>query len=790
MMWQRSAIIFLFIVWTLFPLQVEAKQGTVKGGNEVGRLVMQYAEALSNSQVKQWAAVDLGCLARQRAQAGSAPRPLSADAAQQCWDETLKAHAAMVAQEAETGVFGAIGQGVGFGMLHDRHRATETWKEYPPALFVSPAVVRRDHGPAPHLTLVRVSPDQPIALTGLAGPDPVGLKGQAVDVKVVYTDPLTAPLALRPEEVWWVNGAQRRFGPIREVIARFVVVSGLRKFGYPVDQAVMNEALSDAPRIPTAHYGTRPEAGRVFEQLSSDSPQRLLKGELVMGSARWWERAESKAQFHDALQRASRLSGPDRAELLSRLLLLDPTDPEANGLRGDDAYLAFLQQGVVKGGLAARNEATLWQLAELYWTIQAQTWRQELTAVAEGHEPAADALYKAVGAYDVLSSQGRANVEQRRRLGALNRWNNDPTLALAIHERLLTETPPNSSHYGQVLTEIAWDRIQWVSWERRYDHPWLVQARADATQAAALVEQPHDKLMADYALVVVESLTFPRNLTALQQRLQQVKQDLDNIPGAKGLWSHLVANELVKALMPQSQTVVLPTPPRSSEVLDVAVHANPPRQEIVWQWNFDQDTPKAIPSGFVAISTQGAEAPDWQVLVDDKAPTPRQLVAQTRPCSISGCAHLLVADHVRATYPDVVVQIEDVSSDGHGEAGIALAILDNETFYAITLNASTGVVTTRQISNGQTTVLGAVPVKLAARAWHRLRVQRINFLHLDKGRLGVFVDGAQVAAVDDVVLPQEGRIGLITIGPTAAKFDGLHVLDLVSNRPLSGPAAY
>ena len=135
-----------------------------------------------------------------------------------------------------------------------------------------------------------------------------------------------------------------------------------------------------------------------------------------MGSARWWERAEAKAQFHDALQRASRLSGPDRAGLLSRLLLLDPDDPDANGLRGDDAYLAFLQQGVAKSELAARDEATLWQLAELYWTIQAQNWRQELTAVAEGHEPAADALYKAVGAYDALSSQGRANVEQRRRL--------------------------------------------------------------------------------------------------------------------------------------------------------------------------------------------------------------------------------------------------------------------------------------------------------------------------------------------------------------------------------------
>jgi hypothetical protein len=69
-------------------------------------------------------------------------------------------------------------------------------------------------------------------------------------------------------------------------------------------------------------------------------------------------------------------------------------------------------------------------------------------------------------------------------------------------------------------------------------------------------------------------------------------------------------------------------------------------------------------------------------------------------------------------------------------------------------------------------------------------VQRINFLHLDKGRLAVFLDGAQVAAVDDALLPQEGHVGLITLGRTTARFDTLHLLDLVSNRPLSGPAAY
>jgi hypothetical protein len=92
--------------------------------------------------------------------------------------------------------------------------------------------------------------------------------------------------------------------------------------------------------------------------------------------------------------------------------------------------------------------------------------------------------------------------------------------------------------------------------------------------------------------------------------------------------------------------------------------------------------------------------------------------------------------------------------------------------------------------DGRATIVGEITVKLAQRPWHNLRVQRINFTHLDRGRIGVFVDGAQVAAVADMVLPEEGFIGLVTFGRTAAKFDSLHLLDMVSNRPLSGPAAY
>ena len=771
-----------------FVLQSHAAPTTAASQHDAGRFVLQHVDALIHSHIDAWAAADLGCLNRARAMVvGSVPK-LTPDLARRCWDDTLRGHTAMVSQQTESGVFNATGQGVGLGLLHDRHRATENWKNYPPAVFVSPPIILKGHAQIPQATVVRISPLQPFALSNIKEGSLVSVRGRAVDIKIVYPDPLTAPLALRPEEIWWVNGSQRHFGPVREVVARFIVVTGLRKFGFAADRAVMNEVLPGVPLIATTQYGLRPDNGRKFDQ--ADPTQALLKGELVRRSTRWWEPTDAEPLMQETLERAAHLTATDRADLLTRLLLIDPKHVDTHILRGEDAYQAFLKQGITKGGLAANDGAALQRIAELYWTIQAQTWRQELTSVAEGYEPAADALYRSLASYEALGQLHRATSEQRRRLGVLIRWNNDPTGALGIHEALLHDTAPDTAEYAKILTESAWDRIQFVSWNRRYDHPWLQQAQAEAKQAVELLTQPYDKLHAHYVLVAAESLSIPRNLNQFHQQMQQVKQDLDQIPGVKGLQGQLVANDLVKSLTPEASAIVLPSPPRSREVLDVAVHAHPPKQDILWQWSFDQDQPGQPPAGFLRLNRSAQDAAVWQVHDDQEATNGTQRLVQSFACSSSDCVRLLVADGIKTTYPDVTVQVRSPSIKDQSEAGIAIAVADANNYYAITLQTTAGLVTTRRVTDGVATVLGQVATKLSAKPWHTIRVQRINFLHLDKGRLAVFIDGAQVAAVDDAILPREGHVGLVALGSTDAQFDSLHILDLVSNRPFSKPAAY
>ena len=781
----RTYLVFLLVAIGM-PLTHSglAAAGHAQGNTLTGesaRLALRYAEALAAGHIDDWARLDLGCLSRLRNAATGSPQTRS-QIARICYDDTVNAYRAMIEDTSEPGVLGPTARGRGLGLLSETHRHASLWKDYPPALFLSPAAVRSSLKTPPTVELRTVSPTRSIAIgQGTAAPLTAG--GTLVELAVTYPDPFAAPIALAPNEVWWASGSARRYQPVHSVVIRLVVASNLRRLGYAEDRAVINEVLPDAPRIPATSYGLNP---------TDASLQPEIRGRFVLGSARWWTRALAGERYSAVLKQAELTADKqEKRALLASLLFLDPTDPHVNAQLGALEFEAFLCEGLAKAGIGAPDEAMKRQVAELYWNLQAQTWRQELTDVAVGHSPAAEAFYAAFQALEAAVGTGTASPELQRQLGVLHRWNNDVPAALALHESLLRATEKdNLPARSRLLADLAWDRIQWVSWERRYDHPWLQQAQDEARQAMELANTPIARLVPAQALFLGEALAFTRTPDGLRARLQAVKDSHEHLAGVTGLWPYLVGNDVVKALVPDGQRVTLPTTARASDVLDVEVHAKPPHQDIVWQWNFEQDAPETIPSGFVAMSTPGAEPAGWRVLPDGKLPTPGKLVIQDRPCGTDECAHLLLADRIRTTYPDATVQLAELSPGSGGEAGLALAVRDNRNFYSVTLDPSTGKLTTRRVTDGRTTVLGEITVKLAQRPWHSLRVQRINFLHLDRGRLSVFVDGAQVAAVADEWITQEGSIGLITVGGTAAQFDGLHLLDLVSNRTLSGPAAY
>jgi hypothetical protein len=733
-------------------------------------MARDYAEAMAAGKVTEWAGFDLGCLTRQMKREGSGVSPQNQGIAQNCWKDTLAAHRDLVRDEPESGIFGAMGRGTGLGLIHESHRHADFWKDYPPALAISPAVVfQGQQASLPQVTVAGTRPSRAGGLLLVQGQNPVEVQVVEVHLLVTYPDPMVAPLALRPGEPWWASGVIRRYGPVRTLLVRFFVVSGLRNYGYAVDHAIVNEGLVDVPQL--AEPGS--------PGILPDSPK-------------WWDRNQAAQLFEDELREAQRLDSlTDRLGKYRRLLLLDPNHPALNAALGADLYLTFLREGIAKGAIGATDEATLFRLVELYWNLQAQTWRQEFTEVATGHSRSAEAFFAAIPALEIAVRGTAGTQEMRRNLGALYRWNNDSASALRMHEELLSKVPPTDQVLrGQLLSEIAWDRIQWLSWNRRYDHPWLAQAREEAKESLRLADSPLDKLIAAQASLIIEALSVPRDQQRLQTSVQLSRSQHDQILGITGLWPHLIGNDLVKSLVSGGTQTVIPSPARSSEVMDNAVHHTIQDHNMFRTWNFDQDALGNVPSGFTAGPTGNRAFDTWRIEAETTAPAPPHVVTQTSPCLESGCFRVLLADAHIFEQADIVVHFRQVSSAGQGEAGLLLAARDTQNFYAVAVNPGTGQLSIYRIQNGEASLLGTGQGKLKKGSWHVLRVQVVNSAHVDHPRVEIYLDGyeAQLTAVE--ALQGGGQIGLITTGDMVAQFDRLHVMEMLTSRPLSTPAAY
>lgn len=733
-------------------------------------IALDYAKAMVAGEVTKWAEFDLACQTREMRLRNSHVSQPHHEISQKCWEDTLAAHRDLIRDEPESGIFGALGRGTGLGLIHESHRHADFWKDYPPALAISPAVVSQDQQASPpQVTMVGAQPSRPGGLILVPGQDPVEVQVEAVHLLVTYPDPMVAPLALRPGEPWWASGVIRRYGPVRTVLVRFFVVSGLRDYGYAVDQAIVNEVLPNAPQL--AEPGS--------PGILPDSPK-------------WWDRNQASQLFEDELLQAQRLDSlTDRLEKYRRLLLLDPNHPALNAALGVDLYRTFLREGMAKGGIGATDEATLFRLVELYWNLQAQTWRQEFTEVATGHSRAAEAFFAAIPALEIAVRGNAGTPEMKRILGALFRWNNDSASALTIHEALLKDVPDtNRVRRSQILSEIAWDRIQWLSWNRRYDHPWLAQASEEAKEAITLAESPLDKLIPAQATLIIEALSVPRDQQRVQASVEFSRSLHDQILGVSGLWPHLIGNDLVKALVSEKPQVTIHAPTRSSEVMDTAVHHTIQDRNMLRTWNFDQDVVGSAPSGFTAGPTSERAVDTWRIEADSTAPGTQQMVTQTVPCSEKECFRILLADTHIFDQPDIVVHFRQTSSAGQGEAGIVLAARDTRNFYAVAVNPETGQVSAYRIENGVATLLGTGQGKLKKGSWHVLRVQVVNSAHVDHPRLEIYLDGyeARMPAVEH--LQGGGQIGLITIQDMVAQFDRFQAIEMITSRPISKPAAY
>lgn len=354
--------------------------------------------------------------------------------------------------------------------------------------------------------------------------------------KVSYPNALTAPIANAPGAEDWAVPYKKAQRVVKSVNVKWVVLSDLKQLGFPTDRAVLDLVL-DGPRGTTIPFVVDP-------------------GGYVPRSTEWFGLPESLPAIQTGIQQAQ--TAPTRLESvmrLNRVLLIGPSHKPALEVFSDQLYQGFLEYGGRLNGLQLGDERLAQRFNELYWTVQSQTDRFDLSLGMEiggKSEPMpADYLYRMIPVMEALASLEPGDFNNRIRLSSTYRWTNDQMAALSAPQELLTEVPAEQEELrAQVLLELAWARIGKVAWNRHYDDPDIQRGYEAAQKAFELTKDPLNKFTAAYAMAYSLAFHVPRDNQAMLGLLQQARDWFEKTPGSSPQsWAYMLHNDTLKGLV-------------------------------------------------------------------------------------------------------------------------------------------------------------------------------------------------------------------------------------------------
>ncbi len=494
----------------------------------------RYAEAVAGGDRISAGRLDFAC--QFRLVSGSPKRitafpPESDPSYSACWDQLVHAHAAAVEQRNLGMDVMWPGKGSLVFLGEELHR-------YPASVFVMDLL-----GLSPPAGGLRVelvdSTRLPASSFRLRDDAPlVSVPATLVRLRITYKDPLTSPVTYAPGAYKWTNTVKRPRQALKAITVKWVVLSDLRKLGFPGDMAVVNLPVVGAtdghPSVPFV----------------TETSQAVPK------SASWWEPADAPGLLIAAVGRAAQLPEQrDRIALLNRVLIVDPFQPDALTALSHELYKTILAAAEATHQVAVHDEALAARFNVLYWDEYAETARMDIALGMEmggrSKPTPADYLYRMIPAMEKLAQVRPEDLENRLRLGQAYRWNNDQLAAIATHEALLTQIPTaRAAVRARALIELAWSRIAKVAWNRTFEDPGIVQAYQEAQEAFKLTDDPLDKFTASYTMAYSLIFTPNRDNRAILEHLTEAHRWYGQLAGtSQESWRYLLSNSTMKGLI-------------------------------------------------------------------------------------------------------------------------------------------------------------------------------------------------------------------------------------------------
>ncbi len=193
---------------------------------------------------------------------------------------------------------------------------------------------------------------------------------------------------------------------------------------------------------------------------------------------------------------------------------------------------------------------------------------------------------------------------------------------------------------------------------------------------------------------------------------------------------------------------------------------------------FDKSAPGKLPPGWTVAMTHEGAPPRWEVVRDDSAPKPPNVLAQLSRDSTAGRFPMAIWDGTSIRDGEACVAFKTVDGTVDQAAGIVVRYRDPNNYYIVRANALENNVVFYKVENGVR--LSIAPKGLPSRSYgvkHEIPRGRWNTLKIEfkDSSFTVSLNGERLFAAEDGAFANAGKAGLWTKADSVTYFSEFSV---------------
>lgn len=194
-------------------------------------------------------------------------------------------------------------------------------------------------------------------------------------------------------------------------------------------------------------------------------------------------------------------------------------------------------------------------------------------------------------------------------------------------------------------------------------------------------------------------------------------------------------------------------------------------EKVSMSLNFEECTEGRSPEGFKSLKSGKGPEGDWVVVIDETAPIPKKVLAQTSDEDLEYRFPILICDGNNLSDGRVKVSFKAVSGRRDRAAGVIFRFRDQDNYYVLRANALEDNLDLFKFEKGKRKKIAGAEVKVSSREWHTLRVE-----YKGNSIKGYYDDKLFIDVKDDTY--KTGNVGLWTKADSVTYFDYIIVESL------------